>query len=180
MSDAKSLGIGQLITTEQHRDAIHYAIAPVVCGPFDLFPGQHVRLDEDGLAILAADSAIGIVDPFLTVRVFAGQTFWLFLYPGSITSLRHDWTHPAFEDVPLPSMSKSEIWLRDFAKTTGWEYGAMMAMLKRAMEMGGACAGDDDTAERFNNRKAEVIAHASVVLGIDPVDPTDTYFSCAC
>lgn len=40
----KELNIGQIITTEQSRDAIHIAVAPVVAG-MRLQPGSHVMLD---------------------------------------------------------------------------------------------------------------------------------------
>jgi hypothetical protein len=88
------LGIGKLITSDAHRDAIHVAVAPVTAAQ-ELQPGQHVGLRGDGRA-LATEHPIGIVDPFLHERVPEGQRFWLFLYPGTITSLRHVWTHPAF------------------------------------------------------------------------------------
>lgn len=90
--------LGQLIHNgDRRRDAIHIAVAPVTAVE-RLVPGQHVGLVQEGNMDLVGPSAehIGVVDPFLTEEVEAGQRFWLFLYPGAITGLRHVWTHPAF------------------------------------------------------------------------------------
>lgn len=90
--------LGQLIGDgDRRRDAIHIAVAPVTAAE-RLTPGQHVGLVEEGNPELVGpcDDNIGIVDPFLVEGVEPGQRFWLFLYPGSITGLRHVWTHPAF------------------------------------------------------------------------------------
>lgn len=54
MSDQSKLGIGQIIATEQFRDAIHVAVAPVVAGE-QLHPGDHVGLLQDLL-----DSQAGV------------------------------------------------------------------------------------------------------------------------
>ena len=104
-----NLKIGQLITGEQHRDAIHVAVAPMVAGEL-VGPGWRVGI-VDGKAFREQGpnetrkgdktiEAVGIVDPYLdTGHVRMGQRFWLFLFPGSVTSLRHEWTHPAFVDA---------------------------------------------------------------------------------
>lgn len=89
--------VGKLIDTDARRDAIHVAVAPVEAGE-DLQPGQHVGVVAGKATTSVA--AIGVVDPFLTEPVRAGQRFWLFLYPNTVTSLRHVWTHPAFMAVP--------------------------------------------------------------------------------
>jgi hypothetical protein len=82
---------------ERRRDAIHIALAPVTAAQ-RLTPGEHVGLIEAGNVELVGpcDDNIGIVDPFLVEDVEPGQRFWLFLYPNTITGLRHVWTHPAF------------------------------------------------------------------------------------
>lgn len=110
MSDIK---IGQIIVGVAQRDAIHMAVAPVVAGE-PLEPGQHVGL-VNGKAVVLLRSPIGIVDPFLRVRVNAGETCWIFLYPGTIKGLRHEWSHPAFEDTKTEDKAESESWLRAYA-----------------------------------------------------------------
>lgn len=90
--------LGQLIEDgDRRRDAIHVAVAPVTAAQ-RLTPGQHIGLVEPDNPELAGpcDQNIGIVDPFLAQEVEPGQRFWLFLYPGTVTGLRHVWTHPAF------------------------------------------------------------------------------------
>ncbi len=89
--------LGQLIDDgDRRRDAIHIAVAPVTAAE-RLAPGQHVGLVGLGTEQVGpCAQPLGIVDPFLSAPVEPGQRFWLFLYPGSITALRHIWTHPAF------------------------------------------------------------------------------------
>lgn len=87
------LPIGKLVAEDGGRDAVHVAIAPTTA-PCELRPGQHV--DPLGNPEAAGVVPVGIVDPFLREPVRAGQRFWLFLYPNTVTSLRHEWTHPAF------------------------------------------------------------------------------------
>lgn len=129
MSDI--LPIGQLIEYEQHRDAIHIAVTPVICGAEELIPGQRIGFIEPGNTERVgshAEHRIGIVDPFLTRNVFLGQRFWMFLLPNTITSLRHDWTHPAFEASAVPGrpISASEVWLRNLADSVEITYSRLM------------------------------------------------------
>lgn len=123
MSDTQKL-LGKIIVGDAFRDAIHIAVAPVEAAQ-TLKPGQHVGLDTAGRAH-AAESHIGIVDPLLPRNVAAGQRFFLYLYPGTITSLRHEWTHPAFpQEIILASGTKSasEAWMRKWAvEHMGYDY----------------------------------------------------------
>lgn len=82
MSDHTKL-IGTVLDNTPGRDAVHIALSPMVATR-QMQPGERL--------------ANGIVDPFLTQPVPAGKWFFLFLYPGTVTSLRHVWTHPAFAE----------------------------------------------------------------------------------
>jgi uncharacterized protein (TIGR02996 family) len=98
--------LGKLIEGgDDRRDAIHIAVAPGTAAA-RLAPGQHVGFARDGDTETFGPSPtpIGIVDPFLSRLVDPGERFWVFLYPGTITGLRHVWTHPAFEAAPAVAM----------------------------------------------------------------------------
>lgn len=75
------------------RDAIHVPIMPIEAGQ-DLDPGQAVAI-RNRMAVSPSrpNGAVGIVDPFLTVRVKAGDRFYLWLKPLSTLRLWHEWTH---------------------------------------------------------------------------------------
>lgn len=93
--------VGKLLDETARRDAIHFALAPVVAGE-RLKPGQHVGLSPERTAHPYSTGCLGIVDPFLKQPVKQGERFWLFLYPNTITNLRHQWEHPAFaEEAPV-------------------------------------------------------------------------------
>ena len=100
---------------EGAKDAIHIAVAPVVAGE-DLEPGQHIGVDKFGFATSNA-FLIGIVDPYLAEGPYKGQRFYICLYPYTITSLRHEWTHPNFpmSEKQLSEREQSERWLREYA-----------------------------------------------------------------
>ena len=91
---------GRLVPADfpDERDAIHIATAAVFATE-DLNPGDHVGFvtkdnDKMGRSEIAP---LGIVDPFLPKPVKKGERFWVFLYPGTIQSLRHNWSHPSFD-----------------------------------------------------------------------------------
>lgn len=91
--------VGQLITNgDKRRDAIHVALAPATANE-DLNPGDHIGFAEEKNIELfgKCENPIGIVDPYLKDQVKKGQSFWMFLYPETVTSLRHVWTHPAYK-----------------------------------------------------------------------------------
>lgn len=92
---------------DRRRDAIHVAVAPVTAAG-RLAPGQHVGFVSPGETELVGveGNPIGVVDPFLTENVQPGQRFWLFMYPNTVTSLRHVWTHPAFAPK-VPAVAKT-------------------------------------------------------------------------
>jgi hypothetical protein len=115
--------LGKLAPTSAGRDAIHIAVVPLVAA-HDLVPGQHVGWATAAKdTVGAAHAKFGVVDPYLTTRVKGGERVFIFLYPASITGLRHVWSHPEFreegeEEVQMlifpTNKADSERWIRDF------------------------------------------------------------------
>ncbi len=192
MSD--TLKLGQVIDGEAQRDAVHVAVAPVVAAHI-LTPGEHVGfVDADQQQVGRVVNRLGIVDPYLKDAVMPGQRFWLFLYPQTITSLRHDWTHPAFEaelKQPEPTKAISEAWLRRFCESADCPgYESVMAALVADLPSPDPTyydSGSRITHEylHFNGRDAhgeiplEFWEHAEIVLG-RKFSKRPGGFSCSC
>lgn len=96
--------LGQILDGSERRDAVHVAIAPVTADAA-VFPGEHVGIKYDKergyLVATYLHPHIGVIDPFLKKEVLSGQKCYLFVYPNTVTSLRHVWFHESFK-VPVP------------------------------------------------------------------------------
>lgn len=167
--------IGEILVGEARRDAVHFALLPIKAARH-LAPGAHVGVDQDGKATNDGPH-LGIVDPFLKVMVQPGQRFWLFLYPNTITSLRHVWEHPHFQAEPDASAKAvSEKWLRDFCDNSdcpGYE-----TVIAAALE------NDDPNYLHFGEDASgsiphEFWEHVEVVTGKN-VRARPHSFSCSC
>lgn len=129
--------LGKLITEPQHRDAIHIAVAPVTAGE-DLMPGTRIGFIGNAFTVgKVTKDVVGIVDPFLTKKVKMGEQFYMFLMPNTITSLRHQWTHPAFDEeaalaeleptfLKLKGPSPEEVWITKWAEGLGSTFTEVM------------------------------------------------------
>lgn len=190
---------GKLVPDDfpDERDAIHIATAAVFALE-DLNPGDHVGLtspahDAMGKASIAP---LGIVDPFLTEPVKKGQRFWVFLYPGTIRSLRHNWSHPAFDKrgalIEALKDSPSKRRMRSFA-----------ASLPVEEDFDGNPIGDPVTYEELIERTKDYVKHGDfwseggrfegqglypefwvdfeILTGISiPENDQYSFFSCSC
>jgi hypothetical protein len=180
--------LGTIIDEEQARDAIHLAVEPVIAA-HNMEAGAHVGLLDDGRASEFASKHLGIVDPFLTDGVVAGERFWLIVYPRQITSLRHVWAHPDFPEAPdvalAPKYSASEQWIRNFADSVSLHYDVLMEGAERWVSThdniwGGEylCFGGLLEGESVPD---EFWVHYDAVTGsTTPEAKRGSFFTCAC
>lgn len=175
--------LGTTFEGDAGRDAVHVAVVPAVAKT-QLYPGT--RVDRDG----GRDGPfVGIVDPFLPIPVHPGAQFWILLFPRTITSLRHVWSHPEFDDIVDESgaadltgstRAASEEWLRQFADERGIGYEELLARLTDRDEWGrrelcfwGDAARGDVPAELYD--------HLRDVTGVYvPANERTSYFTCTC
>lgn len=134
--------VGELRSGNEPRDAIHIAVAPVIAATH-LDPGQTIgfiyRDNTEEVGPCEHAMSVGIVDPFLMKRVHPGDRIWMFLHPNTITSLRHNWTHPAFGSVNEDNHqdeASSEKWLRDFLSTEGPSYEDLIEAVNNGGQTG--------------------------------------------
>lgn len=180
---SENLKLGQIIKEDQQRDAIHIAVAPTTAAE-KLSPGQHVAIIGDE-AWASAGSPIGVVDPYLKANVKKGDRFWLFLYPGSITSLRHEWAHPAFGAMPATdSKSSSEKWMRAWAMEHMSDdyYGDSGKRSEESAYASAINAGREMSVGPYESARDHIDnewwAHWEIITG--STGQRGEYFSCAC
>ncbi len=191
---ADQIKLGVLIDEFQHRDAIHIAVAPVVAAE-PLKPGQHVGFVQDGDTAIVGPIAdgsrspqnkavIGIVDPFLTVAVKKGDRFYLFLYPQTITSLRHEWTHPAFgleSTIMPPTKSASVLWIKEFADELDQTYNRLMDAAQLWVDDEDYTFDNSERYKRVDGAKWPIFwRHFEVVTGTKVKDHNAHFFTCSC
>lgn len=197
--------IGKLITDDYKRDAIHIAVIPVTAQE-TVHPGQCVELVEGGNSRVVAflrgrtdgkpHSAVGVIDPFLRGPVYPDQRCWLFLFPNTVTGMRHEWQHPAFVEFQpsVPGVEASRKWMEEFAANhyyypnyyqegeekrrytadeliqAGKEY---LESDWKHVQKGSESLRDDTNAEEFWK-------HFQVITGIQVPADTDQPFCCTC
>ncbi len=166
------------------RDAIHLAVVPIVATE-KVYPGQH--LTADGKA--TGGPPVGIADPFLPGPANPGMTFWLVLYPRTITSLRHAWTHPAFPEAavaavnaPVSDKEASMQWLRDLGDRVGVSANRLIESAREHIHdtsgwsylIGGYEMEGESTPPEFWD-------HYQIVTGeLVPSEKRENFFSCSC
>ena len=181
MANKSEITLGKIIEGDASRDAIHIAIAPVVAS-CRLAPGQDIGFSEEGNNELVdcmnvpGFKPIGIVDPFLKGMVCEEQRFWMFLYPNTITSLRHDWTHPAFESCG--TNKESIAWLNNFANTCGVSYDELIEAARNKVTTGDYLIFNYDTPMIVYEQREEMWKHMKNFEDIENTDSDteDTIF----
>ena len=186
------------------RDAVHVAVISAVAGE-ELLAATDVGIasttqDGEGEPVARTDAAklIGIVDPFLCGTVRAGQRFWLFVYPRTITGLKHVWTHPdvasqlsaapvkpTADDVAAKKAA-SEKWLRDFCEKSDCPGFISVMGIAEYIADGGSGDSWDGEYMHFDGLDAhgpippEFWDHVEIWLGRKVQGKKATGFSCSC
>jgi len=186
--------LGELADATSQRDAIHIAVLPVKAGEH-LYPSAYVRVVVvDGVFTAFASrrdhaNAIGVVDPFLDGEkgVDEGQHCFVCLKPYTITSLRHEWTHPKLEamlnaKLPDNAHDAAVAYITEIADVVGISYEAIMEGARRHCESEEYFhRGDDESYNSVDTRQWKKFwSHFHTLTGLTPPKDAGSFFSCAC
>jgi hypothetical protein len=177
--------LGGVISENEKRDAIHLAVEPIEAGG-PLRPGQHAMIQNGKAYACRPGEGVGIADPFLADDVAPGQRFWLVVYPRQITSLRHVWTHPAFENQPEPTaeatdpVSVSKKWIENFAADIDQTYNRLMGAAEDWLYSGEYAYDNTESYKDHWDKFPEFWNHYEVVTGKKVEDKEASFFTCSC
>lgn len=194
MSDTSNIGL--IHDKDLPKDAIHIAVAQVIAGEDDLENGDPLNWKDGIEGVVYRDlDAIGIVDPFLTSSLNKGDKFYMFLMPNSVTSLTHQWTHPAFNrDGQKEAADKwlkkhSQAYFNDaeddaFADWEGTNYDRFISEFKAGTV--GFYAYGDDFSDHYNQDiggfRKKFWDNLEIVTGVMATKEqrAQEYFTCSC
>ena len=189
--------LGQILNGTEKRDAIHVAIAPVIAEA-TLRPGEPIGFTDagDSEKVGGADKfskikQVGIVDPFLKAPVKRGQRFYMFLLPNTVTGMRHEWIHPAFEEQEAEKVlaginrldnTPSVQWLTQHAKEFEISYEELIEGGKVFLANGDMICLGFDTPTAAYEEAGTFWKHFEIVTGIKVPDDqkAENIFRCAC
>ena len=175
--------IGKPIVGVAHRDAVHIAVVPVIAG-MNLKPGERLILLGNKAYVAMGDEPVGIVDPFLEDNVQEDEPFWMFMFPNTVTELRHDWSHPGVSpEVEITGdRAESEKWLSDFANKYGMDYATMIHEAQYVGYIVTHDVGDIHSWDEVEEDRNVFFDHLEVVLGrkFDSHHRGETELSCSC
>lgn len=170
-----STGLGKIITADDKgRDAVHVAVAPVTAA-MKLFPGQWCDIVKGEATLAPEGKGAGIVDPFLSMAVYPTQRFWLWMAPGSITSLRHEWSHPALDGMPDDPKAKARAYIESVANQIGRTFESTMDAARRFQESGAELI--EWQFEGMGGCDEEFWDHYEVLTG-EKAEDRGTFFHC--
>lgn len=128
------------------RDAVHVAIFAAMTKQY-LTGGDSVSPDPKNPGYVVFNlrdvPAIGIIDPFVGA-VYPETLFWVILNPGTVTDLRHTWSHPALpplDRVDTPAQPSMDI--GTFAK----EINAADKEIRRLRDLMKSIGRDPETGD---------------------------------
>jgi ribonucleotide reductase alpha subunit len=175
------------------RDAVHIAMVPVVADEI-LMPNQDVGFvagdytaPATGRVSTKSIKYVGRVDNWLKAPVQPGETFWLMVYPRTITGLKHVWQHNDIPETgsPVPmtedeaKIDASKKWIENFANNHRVFYDEIMEAAHGYLTYGEYLS----QGGKFEGCSVpdEFWIHYAIVTG-KPVDPMETgsFFSCSC
>ena len=183
--------LGSVRAQDEGRDAIHLAVVTLqALEQFTVPPIGNLWVDHLAKPSPTPTSAVGIIDPFLPrgTLVEKGEWFFVYLKPGSISGLRHVWSHEAFpegkSDALKEAKDKAEIRVRDWCRSTdayGFDYQTCLELFDEGesggfrLDGGSIFSNDEATGEI----PSAILDDIELILG-KPLGQRPEYFRCAC
>lgn len=104
----------------------------------------------------------------------SGYTFYIFLHPNTIRSLRHDWTCPKFE-----SQEKSKIYMMQIARDIQWTYEQLMEAATSWVNHEEYTYKNTESYKNISIDWDDFWTHYEILTGTTPSDRSG-FFTCSC